>query len=89
MRLWARTGQADWRDLVPRFRALRESLLSHGTVDAFIAAAFQASARACLRAGDFGEFLKAAQHLNLTIYPALAAVDQAGACPALASCLFA
>ena len=85
LRLCMGTGQADWRDLVPRFRALRESLLSHGTLDAFVAAAFEASADACLRAGDFGEFLKAVQHLNLTIYPALVADDQAGAHPALAS----
>ena len=70
---------------MPRFRALRESLLSHGTADAFVAAAFEASAHACLQAGDYGEFLKAVQHLNLAIYPALAAVDQAGARPAQAS----
>ena len=66
----------DWAALVPRFRALRESLLSLGADGSLVSAALEASADACARAGDWAEFLKAAQQLVLSVYPALAAQEQ-------------
>ncbi|CAL8471070.1 g10612 [Coccomyxa elongata] len=69
-------GHTEWEDTVPRFRSLRESLLSHQVVDEFTVAALEASSDACLRACNFAEFLKSAQHLVLTAYPLLAAQCQ-------------
>ncbi|BDA45330.1 hypothetical protein COCOBI_07-1170 [Coccomyxa sp. Obi] len=69
-------GHTHWEDTVPRFRSLRESLLSHQVVDEFTVAALEASSDACLRARNFAEFLKSAQHLVLTAYPLLAAQCQ-------------
>jgi len=62
---------------VPRFRALRESLLSNNAPLPMFTAALEASSDACLRAGNFAEFLKSVQQLVLVTYPALAAEDQA------------
>ena len=47
-----------WQALVPRFRALRESLTSEGVAGALVVEAYEAAAEACLRAGDLGEYLK-------------------------------
>ncbi len=80
----AKSGAAEWADTVPRFRALRETLLSHGAAagdGSFTAAALQASADACARAHDWAEFLKAAQQLVLLVYPALAASEQVAVPP--------
>ncbi len=54
--------------LVPRFRALRESLTSmssDGVSGDLVLAAYEAAAEACLRAGDAGEFLKCQARLLL------------------------
>ena len=69
-------GPISWEDLVPRFRALRESLLSNSAPLPLSVAALEASSDACLRAGNFAEFLKAAQQLVLVSYPALAADEK-------------
>lgn len=69
-------GRIVWEDLVPRFRALRESLLSNSAPLPFFTEALEASSDACLRAGSFAEFLKSVQQLVLVSYPALAADDQ-------------
>ena len=61
---------------MPRFRALRESLLSNGAPQPFCAAALEASSDACLHAGSFPEFLKSVQQLVHVSYPALAAEHQ-------------
>jgi hypothetical protein len=47
-----------WQALVPRFRALRESLTSEGVTGTFVLDAYEAAAEVCLRAGDMGEYLK-------------------------------
>ncbi|KAK9830337.1 hypothetical protein WJX72_011122 [[Myrmecia] bisecta] len=65
-------SQADWEPLVVRCRALRESLMSLGRLDAFAMRVFEVSADVCLRARDFSEFLKSARHLLHDIYPTLA-----------------
>ncbi len=62
--------------MVPRFRALRESLLSNNAPLPFFTEALEASSDTCLRAGSFPEFLKSVQQLVLASYPALAAEDQ-------------
>ena len=62
---------------MPRFRALRESLLSNDAPLPIFTAALEASSDACLRAGNFAEFLKSVQQLVLVSYPALAAEDPA------------
>ncbi len=61
---------------MPRFRALRESLLSNNAPLPFFTEALEASSDTCLRAGSFPEFLKSVQQLVLVSYPALAAEDQ-------------
>jgi hypothetical protein len=68
--------------LVPRFRALRESLLSNGAPLHVSAAVLEASSDACLRAGNFAEFLKSVQQLVLVTYPALAAEKEVSTLPA-------
>ncbi len=60
---------------MPRLRALRESLTSHRAAARFVRA-FELSADAALRAGDHGEWLKAASAL-LGIYPRLAPAAEA------------
>ena len=47
-----------WAALVPRFRALRESLTSEGVEGALPLAAYVLAAEVCLRAGDLSEYLK-------------------------------
>ena len=74
----AHAGPISWEDLVPRFRALRESLLSNNAPLPLSVAALEASSEACLRAGNFAEFLKAAQQLVHVCYPALAADEKVG-----------
>ncbi|KAK9901230.1 hypothetical protein WJX75_001499 [Coccomyxa subellipsoidea] len=69
-------GGTQWEDTVPRFRSLRESLLSHQVIDDFTVAVLEASSDACLRARNFAEFLKSAQHLVLTAYPLMATRNQ-------------
>ena len=66
---------------MPRFRALRESLLSNSAPLPFFAEALEASSDACLRAGSFAEFLKSVQQLVLVSYPALAADEQVRRAP--------
>jgi hypothetical protein len=58
-----------WQPLVFRFRALRESLTSEGVGGALALRAYEASAEACLRAGDVGEYLKCQQRLTTQLYP--------------------
>lgn len=54
----------DWAPLVHRYRWLRETLVSqHEANGTLAAAAFGAAADAALRAGEYGEFLKAVTHL--------------------------
>ena len=65
----------EWAALVPRLRALRESLTSHRAAASFVRA-FELSADAALRAGDHAEWLKAASAL-LSIYPGLAPAAEA------------
>ena len=48
-------------------------------------AALEASSDACLRAGNFAEFLKAAQQLALVSYPALAADEKVSCNPEAAA----
>ena len=64
-------GPISWEDLVPRFRALRESLLSNNAPLPLSVAALEASSEACLRAGNFAEFLKAAQQAGACVLPCL------------------
>ena len=66
-------GPISWEDVVPRFRALRESLLSNSAQLPFFTAVLEASSDACLHAGNFAEYLKSVQQLVLVSYPALAA----------------
>ena len=81
----AHAGPISWEDLVPRFRALRESLLSNNAPLPLSVAALEASSDACLRAQNFAEFLKAAQQLVLVSYPALAADERVGCTQILSS----
>ena len=67
---------------MPRFRALRESLLSNGAPLHISTAALEASSDACLSAGNFAEFLKSVQQLVLVTYPALAAENEVSTLPA-------
>lgn len=54
----------DWAPLVHRYRWLRETLVSqHEAHGSLAATSFGAAADAALRAGDYGEFLKAVTHL--------------------------
>lgn len=48
-------------------------------IDEFTVAVLEASSDACLRARNFAEFLKSAQHLVLTAYPLMATRHQASA----------
>ena len=66
-------GSNPWQALVPRFRALRESLTSEGVSGALALAAYEAAAEACLRADDAGEYLKCQCRLLSELYPAQAA----------------
>lgn len=61
---------------MPRLRALRESLTCHRAGPDF-PGAFELGADAALRAGNFGEWLKAASSLLHSIYPAMTAAAQA------------
>ncbi|KAL4435478.1 hypothetical protein ABPG77_006240 [Micractinium sp. CCAP 211/92] len=66
-----------WRDLVPRCRALRETLTSLRELSHFTREVYECAADVCARAGDLGEALKALQVLVHHIYPALAAAEAA------------
>ncbi|KAL4856964.1 hypothetical protein ACK3TF_002662 [Chlorella vulgaris] len=61
-----------WRDLVPRCRALRETLTSLRELSHFSRQVYECTADVCSRAGDWPEALKALQQLVSLIYPALA-----------------
>ena len=71
--------------LVSRFRALRESLTSEGVSGALALRAYEASAEACLRAGDAGEYLKCQQRLLSQLYPG-AAHEEAARWAEFAAC---
>lgn len=58
-----------WQALVPRFRALRESLTSEGVGGALALSAYECAAEACLRADDAGEYLKCQCRLLQELYP--------------------
>jgi hypothetical protein len=62
-----------WRDLVPRCRALRETLTSLRELSHFSREVYEAAADVCARAHDWPEAFKALQQLVHLIYPALAA----------------
>lgn len=64
---------AEWQALVPRFRALRESLTSEAVGGELPLSAYLLAAEACLRAGDVGEYLKCQQRLLSELLPAAAA----------------
>ena len=64
---------AEWQALVPRFRALRESLTSEGVDGELPLSAYLLAAEACLRAGDVGEYLKCQQRLLTELFPDAAA----------------
>jgi hypothetical protein len=66
-----------WKRLVPRFRALRESLTRDGDDHALTLAAYELAGEACLRAGDLPEALKAVQRLVRELYPLAAARSSA------------
>ncbi|EFN53701.1 hypothetical protein CHLNCDRAFT_136526 [Chlorella variabilis] len=61
-----------WRDLVPRCRALRETLTSLRQLSHFTREVYECAADVCARAQDWPEALKALQQLVHLIYPALA-----------------
>ena len=58
-----------WEPLVPRYRSLRESLTSERVTGELALRAYEASADACLAAGDGGEFLKCQQRLLSELFP--------------------
>eukprot|EP00899_Mesostigma_viride_P010057 jgi/Mesvir1/19052/Mv12814-RA.1 len=63
--------KSHWAALVPKFRMLREALLSLGVgADAFTMKVYETAADVCLHAGDLGEYLKCQQHLLAVCYPA-------------------
>ena len=84
----APSGSASpWAALVPRFRALRESLTSEGVAGELALRAYEAAADVCLRAGDLAEFLKCQQRLVSELYPdAVARGLPAERWPELAAC---
>jgi len=61
--------QAAWQDMVPRFRALRESIVHLGVDGVFSRQAYELAADTCWRAKDWGEYLKCVQQLLSSIYP--------------------
>jgi len=67
-----------WQSLVRRARSLRETLVSLHEMSPFTRDAYEMSADICLRAGDWGEFLKCQQQLVQVIYPALEESDALG-----------
>jgi len=75
---------AGWAALVPRFRALRESLTSEAVTGSLPLAAYLLAAEACLRAGDAGEYLKCQQRLVQELLPA--AEPPSERWPELAAC---
>ena len=68
-RVRAVTHPATTQTLVPRFRALRETLTASGVGGPLAVRAYEAAAEACLRAGDDAEFLKCQVALATRLYP--------------------
>eukprot|EP00976_Prorocentrum_cordatum_P044185 894147-Prorocentrum_minimum.AAC.4 len=60
-----------WQSLVRRARSLRETLVSLHEMSPFTLDAYEMSADICLRASDWGEFLKCQQQLVQVVYPSL------------------
>lgn len=61
-------ARAPWRAFLRRLRALRESLVSIRARGGWAVEAFELSVDVCARAGEWGELLKAQQHLLSELY---------------------